>query len=179
MELYHETFLRRAGAMIGIVLKIDKLTLIHSRGKFARICVEVDLKKKLVSKISKGEYLLCQVWGVTLLFQVWSVWTQGCAMCWWYGGWRQKGEYWTIDTAPTVKEPEVQAAKEGESVRADVISNNGVINVEVPNMVTGEVNMVMTSNPNDFAPWMIAKKLFRRKAKSSSKEVIGGKNKLN
>lgn len=61
MELYHETFLRRAGAMIGIVLKIDKLTLIHSRGKFARICVEVDLKKKLVSKISKGEYLLCQV----------------------------------------------------------------------------------------------------------------------
>ncbi|KAG4931088.1 hypothetical protein JHK82_048175 [Glycine max] len=134
MELYHETFLRRAGAMIGIVLKIDKLTLIHSRGKFARICVEF------------GQY------------------GHKAAQC--------------VD-APTVKEPEVQAAKEGESVRADVISNNGVINVEVPNMVTGEVNMVMTSNPNDFEPWMIASKLFRRKAKSSSQEVIGGKNKLN
>lgn len=43
MELYHDTFLQRAGSMLGIVLKIDKFTSIHSRGKFLRIYVEVDL----------------------------------------------------------------------------------------------------------------------------------------
>nr|KYP64823.1 hypothetical protein KK1_019431 [Cajanus cajan] len=34
------------------MLKIDKMTSVHSRGKFARICVEVNLMKKLVSKIN-------------------------------------------------------------------------------------------------------------------------------
>ncbi|KAL4314812.1 hypothetical protein AHAS_Ahas15G0122500 [Arachis hypogaea] len=30
------------------MLKVDELTSIHSRGKFARICVEIDLRKKIV-----------------------------------------------------------------------------------------------------------------------------------
>ncbi|KAL4370992.1 hypothetical protein AHAS_Ahas06G0121200 [Arachis hypogaea] len=34
------------------MIKIDRTTSIHSRGKFARICVEIDLAKKLVPKIS-------------------------------------------------------------------------------------------------------------------------------
>lgn len=31
--------------MLGTMLKIDKLTSIHSRGHFAQICVEIDLDK--------------------------------------------------------------------------------------------------------------------------------------
>nr|KYP36275.1 hypothetical protein KK1_042632 [Cajanus cajan] len=34
------------------MLKIDKLTSLHSRGKFARICVEINLSRKLVSMIN-------------------------------------------------------------------------------------------------------------------------------
>ncbi|KAL4380487.1 hypothetical protein AHAS_Ahas04G0038400 [Arachis hypogaea] len=34
------------------MLKVDDHTSIHSRGKFARICVEVDLRKQLVPSIS-------------------------------------------------------------------------------------------------------------------------------
>ncbi|MCI53307.1 hypothetical protein A2U01_0074553, partial [Trifolium medium] len=34
------------------MLKIDKLTSIHARGKFARICVEIDLEKKLIPQVS-------------------------------------------------------------------------------------------------------------------------------
>lgn len=37
--------------MLGNYLKTDKLTSIHSRGKFARIYVEVDLDKPLVPQI--------------------------------------------------------------------------------------------------------------------------------
>ncbi|RYR02219.1 hypothetical protein Ahy_B06g081030 [Arachis hypogaea] len=34
------------------MLKIDRATSIHSRGRFARICVEIDLFKKLILRIS-------------------------------------------------------------------------------------------------------------------------------
>ncbi|RYR46120.1 hypothetical protein Ahy_A07g031869 isoform A [Arachis hypogaea] len=33
------------------MLKVDELTSIHSRGKFARICVKIDLNKKLIPYI--------------------------------------------------------------------------------------------------------------------------------
>ncbi|XP_016178548.1 uncharacterized protein LOC107621002 [Arachis ipaensis] len=52
IELYNQRFLWRVGSAIGQMIKIDRPTSIHSRGKFARICVEIDLAKKLVPKIS-------------------------------------------------------------------------------------------------------------------------------
>src|ERR1044072_9006190 len=51
IELYNSKFLGRVGANLGKLLRIDRLTSIHSRGKFARICVEIDLNKKLVPSI--------------------------------------------------------------------------------------------------------------------------------
>ena len=44
-------FLWQAKSKISTMLKIDKLTSIHSRVKFARICVKIDLAKRLVPKI--------------------------------------------------------------------------------------------------------------------------------
>lgn len=43
---------------MGEMLKIDKVTTIQSRGKFARICVELDLDKPLQPKAIVREYLL-------------------------------------------------------------------------------------------------------------------------
>lgn len=43
LELCNDSYLRRIGATIGTMLRIDKLTSLHSRGKFARISVEIDL----------------------------------------------------------------------------------------------------------------------------------------
>lgn len=45
MELYNYEFLGRIKNDLGSMLKIDRLTCIHSRDKYARICVEIDLKK--------------------------------------------------------------------------------------------------------------------------------------
>ncbi|RDX93831.1 hypothetical protein CR513_23871, partial [Mucuna pruriens] len=59
MELYHETILGRVGPLLGTILKIDKLTLIHTQGKFARICVEIDLQKSLVPKIEAKRHVYC------------------------------------------------------------------------------------------------------------------------
>lgn len=52
IELYNETFLRRIGMTMGSFLKVDRLTSIHSREKFARICVEIDLEKPLATHIT-------------------------------------------------------------------------------------------------------------------------------
>ncbi|RYR06917.1 hypothetical protein Ahy_B05g074234 [Arachis hypogaea] len=52
IELYNHRFLWKVGSTIGHMLKIDRTTSIHSRGKFARICVEIDLAKQLVPRIS-------------------------------------------------------------------------------------------------------------------------------
>ncbi|RYR02630.1 hypothetical protein Ahy_B06g081430 [Arachis hypogaea] len=46
IELYNPRFLWPVGSAIGQMLKIDHTTSIHSRGRFARICVEIDLAKK-------------------------------------------------------------------------------------------------------------------------------------
>ncbi|KAG5118522.1 hypothetical protein JHK82_032942 [Glycine max] len=47
IELYNDVFLKRIRSNLSKFLKVDKLTLIHSRGKFIRICVKLDLEKPL------------------------------------------------------------------------------------------------------------------------------------
>ncbi|XP_072066047.1 uncharacterized protein [Arachis hypogaea] len=69
VELYTYHFLWRAGGKIGTMLKIDQTTSIHSRRKFARLCVEVDLRNQLVPAIKvlgkefkveyEGLHLIC------------------------------------------------------------------------------------------------------------------------
>ncbi|KAL4294558.1 hypothetical protein AHAS_Ahas18G0240100 [Arachis hypogaea] len=48
----------RKGSTIGSMLKIDRTMSIHSRGKFARIFVEINLSKQLVLRISVLESIL-------------------------------------------------------------------------------------------------------------------------
>lgn len=50
-ELYNTNFLWRIESGLGTMLKVDRLTSIHSRGQYARICVEIDLDKPLKSYI--------------------------------------------------------------------------------------------------------------------------------
>lgn len=41
MEYYTESWLRRAGSQIGGTIKVDIATLIASRGRFARVCLDI------------------------------------------------------------------------------------------------------------------------------------------
>lgn len=47
LELYNKTFLERVGKALGTFLRMDHLTSIQSRGRFARFCAEIDLAKPL------------------------------------------------------------------------------------------------------------------------------------
>lgn len=69
VELYNPKFLWRVGSHIGTMLRIDDLTSLHSGGKFARICVELDLQRELVPSFTalgrefkfeyEGLHLIC------------------------------------------------------------------------------------------------------------------------
>lgn len=50
IEYYDTNFLMRVGKLIRELMKVDQATGTVSRGKFARICVEVDITKPLLAK---------------------------------------------------------------------------------------------------------------------------------
>lgn len=47
MEYYNESCLRRAGDQSGRAIKLDNITLAKTIGKFAGVCIEIDLWKLL------------------------------------------------------------------------------------------------------------------------------------
>lgn len=51
MELFREDLLLRMGNLIGKVVWVDQTTLATARGRFARVCAEVELHKLLVQMI--------------------------------------------------------------------------------------------------------------------------------
>ncbi|XVF63210.1 hypothetical protein PTKIN_Ptkin09bG0069600 [Pterospermum kingtungense] len=50
IKYYDRTFLMNVGEKIGRPVRVDQATNLVSRGKFARICVEVDIAKPLLAK---------------------------------------------------------------------------------------------------------------------------------
>ncbi|XP_019155023.1 PREDICTED: uncharacterized protein LOC109151878 [Ipomoea nil] len=58
IEYFDEKTLRKIGNKVGRTVKIDVTTGLATRGKFARICVEVDLTKPLLAKFTIEEDVL-------------------------------------------------------------------------------------------------------------------------
>ncbi|XP_019184333.1 PREDICTED: uncharacterized protein LOC109179271 [Ipomoea nil] len=58
IEYFDEKTLRKIGNKIGRTIKIDVTIGLATRGKFARICVEVDLTKLLLAKFTIEEDVL-------------------------------------------------------------------------------------------------------------------------
>lgn len=50
VEFYTEQWLRMAGNELGGTIKVDDTTLDTTRGRFARVCIELDLTKPLCSR---------------------------------------------------------------------------------------------------------------------------------
>lgn len=58
IEYFEEEFLVKIGKQIGRPVKVDTTTSLVSIGKFARICIEVDLSKPLLSKFTLEDEVL-------------------------------------------------------------------------------------------------------------------------
>ena len=59
MEFYEPNALKKIGRAIGPVLRIDYHTTNKERGRFARLCIQVNLDKPLVRKIYLGKIEQC------------------------------------------------------------------------------------------------------------------------
>ncbi|XVF32012.1 hypothetical protein REPUB_Repub17cG0044700 [Reevesia pubescens] len=57
IEYFNCEILREIGRMVGKPLKLDSSTALVTRGKYARICVEVDLNKPLLPKVRVGKHV--------------------------------------------------------------------------------------------------------------------------
>lgn len=58
IDYFEEDFIMKIGRQIGRPVKIDITTSLISIGKFARLCVEVDLSKPLLAKFTVGETVI-------------------------------------------------------------------------------------------------------------------------
>ena len=55
IEYYNAKALQHIGKAIGNVLRIDTFTATKSRGKFARLCIQVDVDKLLITAVMIGK----------------------------------------------------------------------------------------------------------------------------
>ncbi|MCI33591.1 hypothetical protein A2U01_0054808, partial [Trifolium medium] len=68
IEYYDAKVLHFIGNRIGKTVKVDKNTLFQERGKYARLCVEVDLTKTLLATFElKGRFYKIEYEGLHML----------------------------------------------------------------------------------------------------------------
>ena len=68
MEYYHRDSLLHIGSGLGPVLRVDFNTAAGTRGRFARICVQIDLDKPLARTVRVGKTRLAVIYeGIGLL----------------------------------------------------------------------------------------------------------------
>ncbi|KAL0016800.1 hypothetical protein SO802_003869 [Lithocarpus litseifolius] len=56
MELYEIEVLKQIGEAIGKVLQIDSHTAMEARGRYARLCIQIDVTKPLVDTVLIGRF---------------------------------------------------------------------------------------------------------------------------
>lgn len=174
IELYSKTFLDRVGASLGTMLNIDRLTSIHSRGKFVRICVEVDLQRPLKSHIMVCGYpILLEYEGLhSIYFQ-----------CGKYG--HKKDQCREILDGCSAA-PEGQGEKPPEEPREPTDGGGTAPGEPVTIMVSADTqgrdcsHEIQGSQEIGYGPWMIPKRNPRRKGRPvpNGKDAVHGGNKI-
>ncbi|XP_038687586.1 uncharacterized protein LOC119986972 [Tripterygium wilfordii] len=148
IEYYDYDFLMRVGEKIGKPVKIDDATDSVSRGKFARLCVEVDLTKPLLAKFKlRRRVRRIEYEGIHLV----------CFKCGCYG---HRQDTCLLATGPEVEAHDQRPDKEDDNVhpvRKAVV----IVNPEVT---------------DDYGPWMLAKSRSRRVIRKQDGNPIKGED---
>ena len=75
IEYYDPIMLRKIGQSTEPVLRIDAHTVSSSKGRFARLCIQVNLEKPLIRKVMVGKLAIkVQYEGINSLSHIMSRW---------------------------------------------------------------------------------------------------------
>ncbi|KAF7841373.1 reverse transcriptase [Senna tora] len=158
LEFYNARCLSRVGCLIGKTIKIDPTTSLTSRGKFARIFVEINLNNKLIPQVEiKGKKYNVKYEG---LHQI-------CFHCGKYG--HMKGLCNILMEKKAVAQAEAlkQMEKEAEKVVSEATINgvNALSEQSSEDVTAAGGDGVDTENGNSgtFGPWMKARRANRRR----------------
>nr|XP_011467266.1 PREDICTED: uncharacterized protein LOC105352294 [Fragaria vesca subsp. vesca] len=141
LKFFKEFTVAKIGNILGNVVKVDKLTVGQARGKFARVCVEVDLSKPLHPFVEVESVAYNVVYeGISLI----------CFDCGCYGHAKDKSP--SIKTAdntssPNDVDPVVPVVDSASSVKP-VVSD---VDMQQVKFTTLQCNVIK----EDMGPWML------------------------
>ncbi|GLT90122.1 hypothetical protein SLE2022_080720 [Rubroshorea leprosula] len=138
---YQEAIVLYLASKLGKPIKVDSVTLLGTREKFARVCVEVDLSQKLPSSVDLDLEDLPQI----LIPVEYESLHKICFHC---------GEFGHTEDSCRYKNPEKSATVGNPSTRAMIELTQAL----KPEMV--ENNMV-------FGPWMVQQRKSRRRSQAN------------
>lgn len=150
IEFYDSKFLMHLGNLIGKPLKVDSTTESATRGKYARMCVEVDLSKPLLSRYNlEDKVRTIEYEGIHMV----------CFECGYFGHRMEDCEVWKAKLTRVVDNSKL---REG---------------VQSPNMVEDNLEKADgQGRENDqqmYGPWMIARRQKRgRKSKTGEGAML-------
>ncbi|CAJ2652742.1 unnamed protein product [Trifolium pratense] len=143
---YDESVLWAVASMVGNPVKVDLHTLRVARGKFARMCIEVDLTKPVVGRVGiNGDWYRVQYEGLHII----------CTQCGCYGhllkdcGMKKKNI--TVESKEKSGEADGDGGANstgGEAVQKSGL-NQGAINEEI------NINVVQSVKEKDVEPWLL------------------------
>ncbi|KAL0008051.1 hypothetical protein SO802_009553 [Lithocarpus litseifolius] len=139
IEYYHPEALKVIGQAIGTVLRIDTHTASEARGRFARLCVQVDINKPLIYTILIGGFQQRVTYeGISKL----------CFSCGRVGHRREACHY-------TISQPAMEKPRVDSSTR----ENDGNVQVEDTSdkayNVDEDKNTTSQPNEDTYGPWIV------------------------
>nr|POF06076.1 uncharacterized protein CFP56_38217 [Quercus suber] len=138
IELYEIEVLKEIGESIGKVLRIDSHTAMEARGRYARLCVQVDINRPLVNSMLIGRFEQVVTYeGINKL----------CFSCGRIGH--------KVEACPYTirKEKDLQAQAEEVPVSQTDIDDDG--NTELRNDGVTQSACEATNGEGHYGPWMI------------------------
>lgn len=175
VKYYKEFTLKQIGGLIGPVVRIDKVTLAQTRGKFCRLCVEINLNEPLKPLITLNKKTYGVVYeGISTI----------CFNCGVYGHVRDQCPYVSEDRTSTKNQDAAMMVTPVDNTHpndkvptmdVDATTSLGSQQVEkVPVIVCNDRPISKNKENPDVGPWMVMS--YRNRKQNSTTSLNKKKN---